>query len=229
MISHRFKCIFVEVPKTGSTSIRSILGIPPKPHQNICQMRYDLENYWTRHDVPGNRLLASLYLLLPAKTRERLGQECFRSYFKFGFVRNPWDRTVSMYERREGLQLREQMNFEEFVEWMKFASSTCIHPGPHRNQLDWFVDSHGNLLVDFIGRFESLHQDWALIARKLGIQRPLPHENKNPRRTKPYTEYYTARTRALIAERFSVDIEYFGYRFEGMAENHENEPVRVTC
>ena len=35
MISDQFKCIFIEVPKTGSTSIRSIIGEPPKPHQNI--------------------------------------------------------------------------------------------------------------------------------------------------------------------------------------------------
>src|SRR5689334_2060464 len=100
MISHQYKCIFVEVPKTGSTSIRSILGIPPKPHQNIYQMKYDLENYWTRYGGWTQQLLAALYLLLPTATRERRGRELFQSYFKFGFVRNPWDRTVSLYERR---------------------------------------------------------------------------------------------------------------------------------
>ena len=32
VISHKYKCIFVEVPKTGSASVRAILGRPWKPH-----------------------------------------------------------------------------------------------------------------------------------------------------------------------------------------------------
>jgi hypothetical protein len=102
------------------------------------------------------------------------------------------------------------MTFEQFVDWLKFSSGTCVHPSPHRNQLDWFVDPHGRVLADFIGNFES---DWELIARKLKIRQPLPHKNKNPRREKHYTEYYTPKTRRLVAERFKVDIEYFGFEF----------------
>lgn len=213
MISHKYKCIFVEVPKTGSTSIRALLGIPPKPHLNIWQTKYELETYWTHYDGRFNRAAAAAYLLLPAHLRRRRGEEIFQNYFKFGFVRNPWDRVVSLYERREGLQLRERLNFEAFVEWVDFSSSTCIHPVPHRNQLDWFVDPHGNVLADFIGRFENLASDWAHVAAKIGLPPTLPHENKNPRRTRHYTEYYTPRTRQIVAQRFKIDIEYFGYEF----------------
>ena len=183
MISDRLKCIFVEVPKTGSTSIRAIVGHPPKPHLNIWQ----------------------IFGSIP--------QETFRSYFKFGFVRNPWDRAVSLYERKEGLQLRSQMSFEEFVDWMRFASSTCIHPVPHRYQLDWFVSPHGEVLVDFIGKFENLFADWGHICERLGIDAPLPRLNANPDRRRDYTAYYSERSRRIVAERFAVDIEYFGYRF----------------
>lgn len=213
MISHKHKCIFVEVPKTGSTSIRSILGIPPKPHQNILEMKYELEHCWTRYGGFANRLMASLYLLIPLAARQKKGARLFGGYFKFGFVRNPWDRAVSLYERREGLQLRDVMSFEEFIEWMRFSSSTCIHPMPHRNQLDWFVDSHGQVQVDFIGRFETIDEDWSFIAQRLGLPPELPHCNRNPRRTKPYTDYYTPRTRQIVADRFREDIEYFGYEF----------------
>ena len=137
----------------------------------------------------------------------------FRSYLKFGFVRNPWDRAVSLYERREGLQLRDVMSFDQFIDWMKYASCTCIHPVPHRYQLDWFVSPHGDVIVDFIGRYENLEADWAKISGRLGINRDLPMVNVNPQRTRDYTKYYSEKTRAIVKERFAVDIEYFGYRF----------------
>jgi Sulfotransferase family len=183
VICDQFKCIFVEVPKTGSTSIRAIVGEPPKPHQNIWQ----------------------IFNSIPA--------EKFRSYFKFGFVRNPWDRAVSLYERKEGLKLKSRMGFDQFIEWMRFASCTCIHPVPHRYQLDWFVSPHGDVIVDFIGKYENLESDWAAISARLGIGAKLPRLNVNTERTCDYVSYYSEKTRRIVAERFAVDIERFGYKF----------------
>ena len=107
------------------------------------------------------------------------------------------------------------MTFEEFVDWIRYSSSTCVHPVPHTNQLDWLVDPHGNELVDFIGRFESLEADWAQIAERLRLPAELPHANANPEQRPHYSEFYTPRSRDVIAGKFAVDIEYFGYAFEG--------------
>ncbi len=140
MISHEYKCIFVEVPKTGSTSVRAILGKAWKPHLNLWQIKREMETHWTRYGGRKNRILSSLYLLLPEERRKETGRKQFETYFKFGFVRNPWDRVVSLYERTEALQLRDKMTFDEFVDWIQYSSATCIHSSPHRYQLDWFVD-----------------------------------------------------------------------------------------
>jgi hypothetical protein len=212
MISHQHKCIFVEVPKTGSTSVRAILGKALKPHLNLCETRRLMESYWVIRGGRKNRLLEWLYLAIPVERRREIGRRQFESYFKFGFVRNPWDRVVSLYERKEATQLRQQMSFEQFVEWIKLSSSTCIHSSPHRYQLDWFVDADGNILADFIGRFERLTEDWAFVAKRLGLTENLPHTRPNAR-ARHYTEYYTARTRAIIEEKFRVDIETFDYQF----------------
>lgn len=210
MISEKYQCIFIEVPKTGSTSIRAILGEPTKPHLDILQTRVELESilqlrylYERPDDVWDPNKVKGIVISV------------FEQYFKFGFVRNPWDRTVSLYERKEGMQLSGQKTFEEFVEWINYSSDTCLHPTQHKNQLDWFCEGNGKLLVDFIGRFERLHDDWKIVCEKLRIDVNLPHVNKNPARTRHYTKYYTKKTKQIIAEKFSVDIEYFGYEFEG--------------
>ena len=213
MISHKHKCIFVEVPKTGSTSIRAILGKAYIPHLNLVEIKTLMENSWTQFGGRTNRIRAALYQLLPRERKIDIGRRQFESYFKFGFVRNPWDRVVSLYERTEPIQMKDKMSFDEFVEWIQFSSATCIHSSPHRYQLDWFLDGSGNMLADFIGRFECLERDWAVVADKLGItEKTLPHARENLR-ARPYTEYYTARTRDLIAQKFKIDIEHFGYDF----------------
>ena len=173
-----------------------------------------METYWTRYGGRKNRILASLYLLLPEERRREIGRKQFEAYFKFGFVRNPWDRVVSLYERTEALQLREKTTFDEFVDWIQYSSATCVHSSPHRYQLDWFVDPNGNVLADFIGKFERLDEDWAFVAKKLGVSESCLI--KDPiRGARHYTEYYTPRTRDIIANKFKVDIERFDYEFAG--------------
>jgi hypothetical protein len=104
------------------------------------------------------------------------------------------------------------MSFDQFVDWIQYSSATCIHSSPHRYQLDWFVDPNGKLLADFIGKFERLEEDWAFVAHKLGLTETLPHQRVNPRE-RHYTEYYNARTREVIADKFRIDIERFEYEF----------------
>jgi hypothetical protein len=212
MISHRYKCIFVEVPKTGSTSVRRILGAAIKPHLSLSEIKRMMESYWVIRGGRKDRIMEWLYPMLPAEQRKERGRGQFESYFKFGFVRNPWDRVVSLYERNEAVQMQPQLSFEEFVRWIQYSSSTCVHSSPHRYQLDWFVDADGRMLADFIGRFERLQEDWAVIAKKLGVSEALPHTRANPR-SRHYTEYYTTETKGIIEEKFKVDVETFNYRF----------------
>ena len=213
MISHKYKCIFVEVPKTACTSIRAVVGSPPKTHLDIWQIRNEMIGGWTHYRGLRNRVLRRMYRFLPAEIRKKIGERQFNTYFKFGFVRNPWDRTVSLYERREGIQMADKMTFEEFVEWINYSSDTCIHPTPHKNQLDWFVHPDGSVIVDFIGRFENLKEDWSFVCNRLGIKVRLPHENYNVKKQKHYTDYYSDKTKDIIEKKFKVDIDYFGYKF----------------
>src|SRR5438034_10936846 len=118
MISHKHKCIFVEVPKTGSTSVRAILGKAWKPHLNLWQIKQLMEISWTEFGGRKNRIMAALYLLQPEERRRETGRRQFESYFKFGFVRNPWDRVVSRYEGTGAIQLMKEEDVLKGVYWI---------------------------------------------------------------------------------------------------------------
>jgi hypothetical protein len=73
------------------------------------------------------------------------------------------------------------------------------------------VDESGNLLVNFVGKFENLDEDFQSICRKVGISASLPHVNKSKRTC--YQDYYDPETRDLTARLYAEDIERFGYAF----------------
>ena len=192
-INHEYKTIFVHVPKNGGVSIKDSLQTTwegGEHHRDIRQIReICIESYGSES-----------------------GNELFSTYFKFGFVRNPWDRVVSLYFRNEGIHMKHSMTFEQFVDWIEYSTDTCKFPTRKRNQLDWFLGEDGKVLVDFIGRFENFQEDFAYICNRILFPCPhLRHSNKGDHR--PYWEYYTDETKEIIGKKFKTDIEYFGYEF----------------
>lgn len=199
MISHSLRCIFVHIQKTGGSSVRQALQM-------------------AQHDADKHRFAREL--------RARYGEAYWRSYFKFAFVRNPWDRLVSWWRMIEqnaatgrpmnGYQrfiLSRARSFEEFLgncdqEYHDHDGSKWIF----RNQLDYISDS-GGVIVDFVGRFERLQADFAAVSSRLGLPpMRIPHVNRSGHTH--YCGYYSEAARALVAARFARDIEAFGYSFD---------------
>jgi len=142
--------------------------------------------------------------------RDWLGEEEYASRYKFTFVRNPWDWQVSLYHFIQQNKLNHQrrlvssMSFDEYIEW---RVTEDLHL-----QSEYVCDRHGNLMVDEVGKFETLNDDFARISERLGLDVELPHENATQHRD--YRTYYDDRTRALVGEAFAEDIERFGYDFD---------------
>jgi hypothetical protein len=81
-----------------------------------------------------------------------------------------------------------------------------------RNQIDYLTDDSGTLIVDFVGRFERLQEDFDEISRRLG-RTPVALPRTNASRHAAYTECYTPATAEIVAKRYARDIAQFGYRF----------------
>ncbi len=66
--------------------------------------------------------------------------------------------------------------------------------------------------VDFIGRFETLDSDWAIVANKIGVSTTLPkYRVSGAKADKPYNTYYNDETIKIVNELYNRDFEILGY------------------
>ena len=149
----------------------------------------------------------------------------YDDYFRFTFVRNPWDRLVSCYSnkivgRKDSSVLwnynyanLDQMSFEKFVRFV-YGLPDQYADGHIKSQTDMFDPSK----MDFIGRFENFSEDLACVIDRCGLKVDKDRICATKRMKsdhKPYTEYYTEKTKQLIEQRYQADVLAFNYRFGG--------------
>lgn len=137
-------------------------------------------------------------------------------YFKFAFVRNPWDRLLSGYFFRiQCLQSKEtaSVSFRDWVINSKTREGhSFLNTGElYKTQLS-YITFNKTKMVDFIGRYENLEQDWDFVCDQLQIKKQkLPHKNRSLHLS--YINYYDEDTINLVGEHFKEDVENFGYKF----------------
>ena len=181
-ISHKHKFVFISVPKTGSTSVRSIID----PYSDILSVN-DKNSPYKHHTTALNL----------KKHFESKGWD-WSGYYKFSVVRNPWERRVSSWAYR---LKKGQHNYTEFKDFTRHY--------PAVPQFSWLSDQDGNFLMDYVFKLED-PDGMDKVFNKLKISKvKLPHKNRNGH--KHYTEYYDEETKQIIAEKYAKDIEYFGY------------------
>ena len=222
MISHRHKFIFISIPKSGCTSIEYTL----KPYAHPV-----LQGFENWHSIYFKH--ACFHKII-----EEIKTEEINNYFKFAFVRNPYDWLVSNYTFNRGvhapyidvqvnrlLENKQQKiysardpeeNFKYLRKKMNPMNFTDWVKYYTRNinatQIELIESIDTTISLDFIGRFENFQQDFDIVCEKIGIpSQQLPY--KNATKHKHYTEYYDEETKQIVAEKYAKDIEYFGYKF----------------
>jgi hypothetical protein len=200
-ISQKYKCIFIHIPKTAGTSIehalemhgdKDFIGIKPYINQ-----KQDYDSFF------GGGLQHCTVSQL-AKMIDN-----FDDYFKFSFVRNPFDRAVSAVSFLGGglKNCHKPLTKERFEEFIKKGIPNTGH---FISQYD-FLSSGERALVDFVGKYENLERDFGFVCDKLGVNKTLEHRMKSTHA--PYWSYYSQETLEIVAEKYAKDIEHFGYEF----------------
>lgn len=210
MISHKHRCIFINIPKCASVSIMNALDMklvtPPHWH---CS--------WS-------------------DSRQVLGKEILDSYFKFSIVRNPWDRVVSawmMFEQHDYRKQDRSYTLPEFLEvitdqsidykttyqtqqekiaWQHTVTNIRHHTLPALHPYYGLVNKNGNIKANFTGKQENLHEDLAKVCRSLGL-RSLQLKTINTTRRGHYTDYFNETTMKIVTSYYKKDIDTFNYSF----------------
>lgn len=205
LISEQKRFVFVHVQKTAGTSLSDVLSPyalnPSASRWNKIASDAGLVTDWHRFHFRKHASLRKVESVLP--------REIYTSYFKFAFVRNPWERLLSWYQYVQNTPGHaDRKNGETFADFaMRFIGK------PRRAQWWMLEDSHGAMGLDFVGRFEQLDDDIGRLCKILDIPfNALPHHNKMSK--KDYRLHYDQRLADVVHAAWQTEIDFFGYRFE---------------
>jgi Sulfotransferase family len=201
--SSTLKFVFIHIPKCAGTSIHDgLLRI----HQRLALVP-DAPAYF-KHEKAS-------------RVRALLGPAWWDGSFRFALVRNPWDVMVSSYHwwigsagsfphlHHHARRIEEMGSFAAFMR-SEYGTSMINEVGC-TDMLEWICED-GQVIVDFIGRYERLDDDWQEICRRIGVE-PIELLHKNRSSHEGYRDLYDDASRRLVADRFQGTIEKFGYRF----------------
>ncbi len=208
LISDSHEFIFLRIRKVASTSMKAVL-LPlciPRPAGRLAHIksRARLERDYHKYVFRAHDDIRSVQKRMPAKRFDR--------YFKFAFVRNPWERLVSEYEfllerplHGRHARVKKLAGFKQFIQMQV--------PRNDAYQMNMLCDQQGKLLMDFVGKLENLQGDWHTVCERIGlVHQPLPR--KNVTQHQRFRNYYDNESRQLVARHWSREIELFEYTFE---------------
>lgn len=206
IVSHKHRFIFAAVPKTGTHSVRRALRehLGPDDIEQVGLFVQKRFPYGPLAKVGHGHISLE-------QVRPFIGEEAFAGYFKFAFVRNPFDRFVSycsFIAREDDLFARDPRRvMRHFAIESPPTDHVLFHP-----QHTFLTGRDGELLADKVGRVEDMQASYDEIAAQIGLP-GARLEQLNGSRRSDYCAYYDEELIDVVGRLYRRDLDLFGYTF----------------
>jgi hypothetical protein len=206
IVSHQHRFVFAAIPKTGTHSVRQAL------RAHLGDDDLEQVGLFVNKRFPFEELAAIKHGHISLQQiRPFLGETAFESYFKFAFVRNPFDRFVSycaFMTRADGAFLKNPKQVMRFILDDERPRQHVLFQPQH----SFVTDADGALLADHVGRVEDMQGSYDVICERLNLPGAML-EQVNSSRRGSYRDYYDDALTDAVAQLYRRDLELFGYGF----------------
>lgn len=212
IISHSRKFIFIHIYKCAGSAMS--IALPDDNDESIHQ-NVAIPYHFTAKEIQNEIENGDIY---PALTYNR---NAWSDYYKFAFVRNPYDWAVSLYFWLRENQSHDMngfcnsITFSEFVDYLYYPNDLVFNDGSSEaycRPLKTFVIDANDNQIDFIGRFENVDNDYNRVCNHLNISNTLTKTNTSNHLS--FSQYYTTDIQNKILELYKEDFDFFGYSRE---------------
>jgi hypothetical protein len=213
LISHKHKFITIDIPKTGSRSLResllplSVIDIHGEPNES---------SEFYQHDGA-----------IRAKKQFAKKNWNWNEYYKFTIVRNPWQRYFSFFKYFKSYG-EKYMRRDESINWCEpeiNQGKLCVKLFKNKDdqtvlkniilnnnsQDAYYCNEKGAIMIDHIASFENLKDEFSFLCSQIGINTPtLRHGNKSVQSCNMH-DIYNQQLIDLVAKKERETINLKGY------------------
>ena len=199
LVSDSHKFVLFHYPKTGGSSMTEVLGPYLNPKLNVPKVKFMRWQSDHHIDLIQHRPITEC---IRAAEINATVPSIPKGYFRASFIRNPYSLVVSAWEGKKSF-LDFVVN-EVVTKKANFAKWT---------QFEYLCNDQGNILVDFVGRYEQLETDWQKFCYLVRLPK-LELPNLNTSNKGNYRQYYNEKTYRIVNKMFKRDFNFFKYSEE---------------
>ena len=220
------KCVEISIPKTATVSRYAMISDDfnhddPDLRDDVarksnCGRLLD-DNQWPL--TPAAKYIYSIHGHFTLKQWKEQDIFTTENYFSFSFVRNPYDRFISIMHNStmdscpcwsRGRSINTVQGFFEL-------DNCCIHQLTRRygTQFEFLEDENGEVGVDFVGKLENYEEDYNKLRELAPLLPPFDGRYRlngtKQRQSVPVDQHYNHKTRDLVYEFYKDDFIKLGY------------------